>query len=252
MTAKRFAATVSYDGSDFAGSQLQPVARTVQRELENACERLFGVPTRMALAGRTDTGVHAVGQVASFIAETRLDDATIGRALNAHLPEDVSVRDVREVPMDFDPRRWARRRRYRYTIVNSRSRLPLWRRTAWHVEPRLELAPMHCLAEALVGRRDFISCSGPLEPGRSSERTVFEAWWSNHGCFLQFDIEADAFLPHMVRRLVGAFVRVGTGSVTTEEIVGLLEQARVATIGPMAPPQGLSLDRVTYDEGYLP
>jgi tRNA pseudouridine38-40 synthase len=252
VTAKRFAATVSYDGTDFAGSQLQPGVRTVQRELEKACERLVGASTRIALAGRTDSGVHAVGQVAAFTAETRLEGATIGRALNAHLPEDVSVRDVHEVPSDFDPRRWARRRRYRYTIVNSRSRLPLWRRNAWHVEPNLDLAPMHRLAEALVGRRDFISCSGPLEPGRSSERTVFEAWWSTNGCLLQFDIEADAFLPHMVRRLVGAFVRVGTGSATTEEIAGLLDLARVATVGPMAPPQGLSLDRVTYDEGYLP
>lgn len=252
MTAKRFAATVSYDGTDFAGSQLQPGVRTVQRELESACGRLFGEATRVAMAGRTDAGVHAVGQVGAFTAATRLDAPTIGRALNAHLPEDVSVRDVREVPPDFDPRRWARRRRYRYTIVNSRSRLPLWRRTAWHVEPQLDLSAMQSLAEALVGRRDFIACSGPLEPGRSSERTVFEACWSDQGCLLRFDIEADAFLPNMVRRLVGALVRVGTGSATKGEIAGLLEQARVASIGPVAPPQGLSLDRVTYDEGYLP
>lgn len=252
MTAKRFAATVSYDGAEFAGSQLQPGVRTVQQQLESACERLFGSHTRVAMAGRTDTGVHAAGQVAAFDAATRLDPATIGRALNAHLPEDVSVRDVAEVPVDFDPRRAARRRRYRYTIINSRSRLPLWRRTAWHVESPLDIPAMHRLAQALVGRRDFIACSGPLEPGRSSERTVFDAGWHSHGCAVQFDIEADAFLPRMVRRIVGASVRVGTGSATTEEIAGLLAMARVATIGPAAPPQGLCLSKVTYDEGYLP
>jgi tRNA pseudouridine38-40 synthase len=252
VTAKRFAATVSYDGTDFAGSQLQPNARTVQRELELACERLFGAHKRVALAGRTDSGVHATGQVAAFTANTRLDAATTGRALNAHLPEDVSVRDVREVPPDFDPRRWARRRRYRYTIVNSRSRLPLWRRTAWHVEAPLDVAAMQAMADALVGRRDFIACSGPLEQGRSPERTVFEARWCSDGCATYFDIEADAFLPHMVRRITGASVRVGLGSATKEEIAGLLDEAQMGTIGPTAPAKGLCLERVTYDEGYRP
>lgn len=251
VTAKRFAATVSYDGGAFAGSQLQANARTVQAELEAAAERLFGAPGRVAMAGRTDSGVHAVGQVAAVSAETRHDAATVGRALNAHLPGDVSVRDVREVPLDFDPRRWARRRRYRYTVLNSRVRLPLWRRTAWHVERPLDVPAMQALADGLVGRADFIACSGPLEPGRSSERTVFEAGWRQEGCLLCFEIEADAFLPHMVRRLVGASVSVGRGSSTMEDIISLLRQAKMGTIGPTAPANGLCLQHVTYDKGYL-
>lgn len=252
VDAKRFAATVSYDGGGFSGSQLQPNARTVQQELESAVEGLFGTRYRVAMAGRTDSGVHAVGQVAAFDALTRLDQATVGRALNALLPEDVSVRDVREVPSDFDPRRWARRRRYGYTVLNSRVRLPLWRRVAWHVEASLDIAAMQRLAEALLGRQDFLACSGPLEPGRSSERTVIEAGWRQEGCLLVFDIEADAFLPHMVRRIVGASVSVGRGSATVEEITGLLRRKAVGTIGPTAPAHGLCLEHVIYDEGYLP
>ena len=110
---------------------------------------------------------------------------------------------------------------------------------------------MQSLADALVGRKDFIACSGPLEPGRSSERTVFEARWRQQGCLLLFDIEADAFLPHMVRRLAGAAVSVGRKSATMEEVTGFLRQATMGTIGPTAPAQGLCLEHVTYDEGYL-
>lgn len=252
MTAKRFAGTVSYDGTDFAGSQLQARDRTVQGELEDAASRLFGVKTRVAMAGRTDAGVHAVGQVAAMTAETRHDGETIARALNATLPMDVSIRDVREVPRDFDPRRWARRRRYRYTVLHNRVRMPLLHRTSWLVEQQLDVPEMQRLADALVGRKDFLAASGPLEEGRSSERTVFAAEWSSHGCTLHFEIEADAFLPNMVRRLVGASVLVGRASATVEEITGLLREARVATIGPVAPAKGLCLESVTYHEGYQP
>ena len=250
MTAKRFAATVSYDGQAFVGSQSQPNGRTVQAELELAAQALFGVPVRIALAGRTDSGVHAVGQVAAFTVETRLDATTVGRALNAHLPEDVAVRHLREVPGDFDPRRWARKRHYRYTIWNGEARAPLLRHRAWHVEGNLDVHAMDEGARTLHGRRDFIACSGPLEEGRTSVRTVFNAGWRREGCTLLFDIEADAFLPQMVRRLAGALVRIGRGTLKVEEFVRLLEQADAGTIGPTAPAHGLCLQRVEYDEGY--
>lgn len=250
MSAKRFAATVSYDGTAFVGSQVQPNGRTVQAELETAAQALFGAPVRVALAGRTDSGVHARGQVAALSVETRLDAATVGRALNAHLPEDVAVRHVCEVPPDFDPRRWARRRWYRYTVWNGEARNPLLRTQAWWVEGNLDLEAMQAAAEALHGRRDFLACSGPLEAGRTSVRTVFNAGWRRDGCAVLFDIEADAFLPQMVRRIVGAHVRIGRGSLEVEEFVHLLEQAKTGTIGPTAPAPGLCLQRVEYDEGY--
>lgn len=250
MTATRFAATVSYDGAAFSGSQRQANARTVQLELETAARALFGEPTRVAMAGRTDAGVHAIGQVAAFTAETRLDAATVGRALNAHLPDDVAVRDTRAVPGAFDPRRWARRRWYRYTLFDGEARAPLLRRTAWCVQGRLDVEAVTAATNALPGRRDFAACSGPLGPGRTSIRTVFSAGWRREGCVVHFDIEADAFLPQMVRRLTGALVRTGRGSLELEEFVRLLEAADPGSIGPVAPPHGLCLQRVWYDEGY--
>lgn len=250
MSATRFAATVSYDGTAFAGSQVQPNARTVQQELETAVEVLFGSPARVEMAGRTDSGVHAIGQVAAFTAETRHGAETVRRALNANLPEDVAVRAVREVPADFDPRRWARRRWYRYTIANGEAREPLSRRTAWYIEGDLELQAMQEAAAALAGKRDFSPFSGLLEPGRTSVRTVFTAGWSCEGSTLLFDIEADAFLPQMVRRIVGSLIRVGRKAASVEEIVRLLEQAEPGSMAHVAPAHGLCLQRVWYDEGY--
>jgi tRNA pseudouridine38-40 synthase len=224
----------------------------VQQELEAAAQKLFGAECRIALAGRTDAGTHARGQVAAVTAATRLDEATIGRALNAHLPEDVAVRDVRRVDAGFDPRRWGRRRAYRYTITTAPTRQPLMRRQAWHVPGRLDFEVMQQAADALPGRRDFRACSGPVEPGRTTIRTVFQAGWRSEGCTVLFDIEADAFLPQMVRRLVGAQVRIGQGSATVEEFTRQLREAEFASIGPTAPAHGLCLERVWYDEGYSP
>lgn len=250
MSATRFAATVSYDGTAFAGSQIQPNARTVQRELETAVAVLFGSPVRVELAGRTDSGVHAIGQVAAFSAETRHVAATVRKALNANLPEDVAVRAVREVPGGFDPRRWARRRWYRYTIANGEAREPLTRRNAWYIEGDLDIQAMEAGAKALAGKRDFSAFSGPLEPERTAVRTVFSAGWSCESSALLFDIEADAFLPQMVRRIVGGLIRAGRGAATVEEIVRLLEQAEPGSMAYVAPAHGLCLQRVWYDEGY--
>jgi len=242
---------VSYDGTAFVGSQRQASGRTVQEELETAVAALFGGPARVEMAGRTDSGVHAIGQVAAFSAETRLKAHTVGRALNAHLPEDVAVRDVRDVAEGFDPRRWARRRWYRYTIWHHEARAPLLRQTAWHVKGNLDVTAMQEAAAALAGTQDFIACSGQLEDGRTSVRTVFKAGWRREGDALLFDIEADAFLPQMVRRLTGALVRVGRGTLEVEEFVRLLRQARQGSIGPTAPALGLCLQRVWYDEEYV-
>lgn len=248
--APRFAATVSYDGQDFAGSQRQPRVRTVQGELETAAEALFGSPTRVDLAGRTDAGVHALGQVAAFSAPTALEPSTVERALNAHLPADVAIRDVREAPLAFDPRRWARRRWYRYSLLTAVSRLPLQRRTAWRMGPRFDLGAMKEAAKALVGRRDFRACAGPLEDGRSAVRTIAEARFSQQDRILAFDIEGDAFLPQMVRRIVGGLVRVGRGAISSKDFEGAVAAAEPASVGPPAPPHGLCLQRVWYDEGY--
>jgi tRNA pseudouridine38-40 synthase len=252
VAVTRFAATVSYDGTDFVGSQRQPNGRTVQEQLERAVAAVFGAPAPVAMAGRTDSGVHAIGQVAAFTVDTRLDPTTAGRALNANLADDLAVRDVRAVDPGFDPRRWARKRWYRYTVWNGEVRSPLCRRTTWHVAGDLDVDAMDRAASSLEGRRDFLACSGPLDEGRTSVRTVFSSRWQASGPAITFDITADAFLPQMVRRLTGALIRVGRGTLNQEEFVRLLAEARLATIGPAAPPQGLCLQQVDYDEGYTP
>jgi tRNA pseudouridine38-40 synthase len=251
MATVRFAATVSYDGAKFSGSQRQPNGRTVQEVLEEAAAALFGVPTRVDLAGRTDAGVHARGQVAALTAETRLDATTVERALNAHLPADVAVREARAVPVGFDPRRWARSRWYRYTVWNDRVRAPLLRRSAWHVASPLSVDAMQAAAGALVGTHDFQSCTAPLEPGKTSVRTVSRAGWTREGAALLFDIEADAFLQQMVRRIVGGLVETGRGAHSPGEFARLLGRAQAGSIGPTAPPHGLCLERVDYHEGYV-
>ncbi|MGD9934305.1 MAG: tRNA pseudouridine(38-40) synthase TruA [Dehalococcoidia bacterium] len=248
----RFAATVSYDGEAFVGSQRQSNGRTVQGEIERALETIAGQFVRVDMAGRTDSGVHAIGQVAAFTAETRLDATTMGRALNARLPVDVAVRDVRPVAEDFDPRRRARRRSYRYTIWNASGRAPLLRRTAWHFGGNLDVSAMQQAARALEGQQDFMSCSSPLEPGRTSVRTVFRTAWYREGDTLRFDIEANAFLPQMVRRITGALVSVGRGAISVEEFAATLARAVPGSMGPTAPAHGLCLMNVYYDEGYSP
>lgn len=248
----RFAATVSYDGEAFVGSQRQSNGRTVQGEIERALETIAGQFARSELAGRTDSGVHAVGQVAAFTVDTRLDATTLGRALNAHLPVDVAVRNVESVAEDFDPRRWARKRSYRYTIWNAPGRAPLLRRTAWHFGGNLDVLAMQQAALALDGEQDFIACSGPLEPGRTSVRTVFRSGLYHEGDTLQFEIEANAFLPQMVRRLTGALVSVGRGALPVEEFAATLRRAVPGSMGPTAPAHGLCLINVYYDEGYSP
>ncbi len=251
MTARRFAARVSYHGARFAGSQRQANAITVQQELESAAEQLFGVPIRVSMAGRTDSGVHAIGQVAAFSAETRHNAETVARALNARLPEDVAVSLVEEVVMDFHPRYWARKRSYRYTVLQGEARDPMLRDRAWHVRDPLDVTAMNRAAAALIGTRDFKACAGPLEPGRNPVRAVSEAHWSTQGRLLLFDIAAESFLPQMVRRVVGGLTRIGKGAQSIETFVRLLEEAESGSIGPTAPAHGLSLQDVTYEEGYL-
>lgn len=190
--------------------------------------------------------------MAAFTAKTRLEAATIGHALNALLPQDVAVRAVRQVPPEFDPRRWARRRQYRYTIATGEARDPLARRYAWYLEGTLDLPAMQHLAPAFTGRRNYSAFAGKLEPGRSPLRTVFTTGVHRTGERLHIEIEADAFLPQMVRRIVAALVRVGRHATTEEEIVSLLEQARPGAFTHLAPAHGLCLERVWYDEGYTP
>ena len=209
---RKLALLVEYEGTAFGGSQFQKNAPTVQGTLERALGSLTGEPIRVAMAGRTDAGVHARGQVASFVTRSRHSAATVVRAANALLPEAVSIRAAREVPLDFDPRRQATSRRYRYMLDTSPQRPALMRRVVWHVKAELDMTVMAEAARSLVGSHDFAAFTAPSEAKRSvTIRKVRSAGWSCRGELAVFEIEANAFLQHMVRRIVGTVVEVGRG-----------------------------------------
>jgi len=244
--ARRFALLLEYDGGRYAGSQLQANALTVQAVLEDAIEKATEERSRAAFAGRTDAGVHARGQVASFVSRTRLDAETLCRALNAWLPADVVVRAVVEAPVDFDVRRHAWRRHYRYVIDNAAVRPALERERVWHVATPLDAEAMARAARSVLGRRDFAAFAGPLEragAGTVRELLCFDV--RREGNAIVCDLVADAFLPHQVRRMVGALVEVGAGRRSVEEYAALLA-GPPASAGPAAPAQGLYLIRVEY------
>jgi tRNA pseudouridine38-40 synthase len=245
---RRIALLLEYDGSRYAGSQWQANAVTIQGVLEKAIEETTGEGSRVAFAGRTDAGVHALGQVASFLTPSHHSADVFERALNARLPEDVAVKGVAEVDVTFDVRRQARRRQYRYLIDNGRVRPALDRQRAWHVATPLDVATMACAARLLVGRHDFAAFASRLEdPKASTVRELFGFDVCKAGLRLQLDVVANAFLPHQVRRMAGALVEVGKGKLSVEAYAGLLE-GEPASARPAAAAQGLYLVRVEYDE----
>jgi len=244
---RRIALVIEYEGTAYAGSQYQKNARTVQGELEKALRRLTRKAIRVALAGRTDAGVHAKGQVAAFLTTVPYELAVFRRALNSYLPQDVAVRAVQEVALGFDVRRHARRRWYRYRIYNGNARRPLFRSQSWHVPEPLDVEAMREAAQELVGRRDFAPLAAPVS-GRSTVRTVHAVELRRQRCWVVFDIEGDAFLPQQVRRTVGALVRVGQGKETVEGFRRLLASGRPGAASFAAPAAGLCLMAVRYED----
>ena len=237
----RYRARCEYDGTDFAGFQLQRNARTVQGELEAALARLNGgIRQPVDGAGRTDAGVHAEGQVIAFSYDGRLGVAELGRALDALLPPDVSIRDVRRTTSRFHPRYAARYREYRYTVWNG-PRSPLRERTALGVRVPLDTAAMARAGLVLQGRHDF-SAFGAAD--RNPVRTVHSVRVRRSGSLVTIDVRADAFLRGMVRRIAAILLEVGRGKMDEDGVRAALAARVPALDGAAAPPHGLSLRRV--------
>jgi tRNA pseudouridine38-40 synthase len=237
----RYRARVEYDGTDFSGFQAQPGTRTVQGELEAALAPLSGGSrVRVDAAGRTDTGVHAAGQVIAFTYRGSLGVAELGRALDALLPEDVAVRDLRRVPAGFHPRYAARYREYRYTVWNG-PRSPLRERLALGVRTPLDTAAMARAGSALEGRHDF-SAFGAAD--RQPVRTLHRVRVRRDGPLVTIDVRGDAFLRHMVRRIAAALLLVGRGEVEESAVAAALASRTPAFNGAVAPAKGLCLRRV--------
>jgi tRNA pseudouridine38-40 synthase len=245
MEPQAFWAKVEYDGTDFFGFQVQATRRTVQGEIERALERVTGIKARIVAAGRTDRGVHAEGQIIGFSVPWRHEMVDLQRALNAVLASDVLIRELGLAPEGFHPRYGARRRAYRYSILNRPWRSPLKRRTTWQVARELDVGWMAEASGCLLGRQDFATFGKPPQ-GHNTVRTVYKAEWTAAGARLTFDIEADAFLYRMVRSIVGALVQVGWHEISPDEFKGFLEARDRSLVKLVAPAQGLCLMRVDY------
>ncbi len=221
----------------------------MQGSLERALSSLTGESIRVALAGRTDAGVHALGQVASFLTGSRHSPETVVRAVNALLPPDIAVRAAAETPQAFDPRRHAVGRWYRYTLCVGGARPALARQFEWHLPP-LDTAAMRDAAAVLPGRHDFAAFTQPSEARRRrTEREVSRSALSGNGRRLRFDVEANAFLRQMVRRIAAALVEVGQGKQSPAGFEALLREAEPGSAARVAPARGLCLVRVRYENG---
>lgn len=258
MKARAYAATLAYDGGAYAGFQRQAGAPTIQAMLEQALASLGAAPATVRAAGRTDRGVHARGQVIAFSLPWRHDEAALLRALNANLPRDIALQSLwRAREGRFHPRFDARARRYQYRLLLAHERQPLRERYAWRLRPPLDERAMQDAARLLIGEHDFASFGAPPQ-GENTVRAVFASEWRRAAraedapAEWAYRVEANAFLRHMVRRMVGALVAVGRGQRSLAHIAEALRVARRGFITQLAPPQGLTLEAVRYDEGWLP
>ena len=244
---KRLALIVEYEGTNYHGFQYQANAPSIQGQLELSITRLTWESPRVTGAGRTDAGVHAKGQVVAFDTESTLPPETFLRALNYYLPDDIAVKEAYLVDNDFDPRRMARSRRYRYTINCGPTPSPLKRLTSYHLGEALDFGLMQRAAKSFVGRHDFARFAGPLEkPEASTIRQVLEALIARDGDVLDFEVEAQAFLPRQVRRMAGALVQVGRSAITADDLKSMIDLKQENLTAPALPPLGLCLLEVTY------
>ena len=248
MYLQKIAALLEYDGTGFVGYQLQASGRTVQGEVESAIVRLSGIRTRVNAASRTDTGVHAVGQVISFWIGEQYSPGVVVRGLNHFLAADVAVKGACVIDGDFDVRRQAIERRYRYSITHGAARSPIRERCCLRVREELDVVRMRAAARTLQGVHDFAAFATSLEDGESTVRMVQEARVCELSDGIEISITANAFVRHQVRNTVGQLLSVGLGSCTVDEFRELVSRPGTVKAGPAAPARGLCLMEVRYEQ----
>jgi tRNA pseudouridine38-40 synthase len=244
---KRYAGLVEYDGADFAGWAAQPELRTVEGVLSQALQTVLRQPVRLSVAGRTDAGVHASGQVVSFGANTDLRPALISYKTTAVLPKDVALRRCVHVRDDFDARRDARSRTYEYMVINDEIRSPLKRHRAAYAPRRLDLNVLRSAGELVQGTHDFRAFTPSRGYHVRFERDVRSSHWTRNDDLLTYRISADSFLYGMVRTLVGTMLEVASGKRGLPEFGRLLSGGERSEAGPAVPSRGLTLIGVGYD-----
>ncbi|HUR23332.1 MAG TPA: tRNA pseudouridine(38-40) synthase TruA [Acidimicrobiales bacterium] len=243
--------TVAYDGTGFSGFSENLNVKTVGGELKAALATVLRHPVNLIVAGRTDAGVHAWGNVVSFDAENDIDLASLQRHLNSMLGPAIVIREAEVAPEGFNARRWAVARRYRYTVLNRPVPDPFLATTTWHVEAPLDLATLRLACDPIIGEHDFSSfCRVPKRvPDASLVRLVYDARWLDLGDGrLRFDIDASSFCQQMVRSLVGTMVPMGLGRERAGQMAGILRARTRSVANRIAPARGLCLWEVVYPE----
>lgn len=249
---RRIKLTVAYDGTAYAGWQVQPNGTTVQSVMEGALGRILQEPVRLRAAGRTDAGVHAREQTVDFSDSGRRDLETIVRGGNALLPADIRILSATEVPLAFDARRHAAEKEYRYFLYLSPVPSPFFARYAWHLPAALDLAALERGLAPLVGEHDFTSFRGQGCTAKSPVRTIVRAGVRRYEApdLVSIDLSGSGFLRHMVRNIVGTVVDAGKGKHPAERVGEILRARDRSDAGINAPPHGLFLWRVTYGGRY--
>ena len=238
--------TVEYDGTNYHGWQIQANGESIQAVLEGAVSTFVGRPTRVLGSGRTDAGVHALGQIVNFRCDKEFTPHRIRRALNALTPDDISIKEVEVVSDSFDARRDARSRVYQYHILNRPVASPFHRNRAWHLHQPLDLGAMRAAIDCLLGEHDFTSFRAAGCDAAHPIRKIYRVGLEERGELLVFMIEATAFLRHMVRNIVGTLIEVGYGERSVQSFRSLLEARDRTQAGETAPAYGLYLVEVKY------
>jgi tRNA pseudouridine38-40 synthase len=247
----RFRATLAYDGTAYQGFQRQLAdVPTVQGTVEQAIQKITSQAVGVTAAGRTDSGVHASGQVIAFDVEWTRPINALLQGINAVLPPDIALQDLQQ-QAGFHPRYDALSRQYVYTIVQSPQRQPLWARWAWYIRQPLNVEVMNVVAASFIGQHDFAAFGHPPQ-GTNTVRNVFISEWKSvlhpFGVQYVYKVRATAFLHHMVRRMVGLMADVGRGWLTVDASATIVANRDIAQVKTIAPPQGLVLDSVQYQE----
>ncbi len=238
--------TVEYDGTNYCGWQIQTNGESIQGVLERAISTFFGTPIRIIGSGRTDAGVHAIGQAANFFVDKECDLFRISRGLNALTPVDITVKAVEIVPDSFDARRDGRSRVYEYRILNRATPSPFCLNRAWHIHEALDVRAMRAAIACLLGEHDFSAFRAAGCEAAHPIRKVYHTSLEPRGELLVYTIEATAFLRHMVRNIVGTLAEVGRSLRPPQSFSELLEARDRTKAGPTAPPHGLYLVEVKY------
>lgn len=238
---------IEYDGTNYLGWQIQPKGETIQGVIEDKLKRITGEDVHLIGSGRTDSGVHALSQVANFKTNSQIDISSLQRALNSLLPKDIVIKKVEEVDLNFNARKDAKSKVYEYRILNQEIPSVFLRAYAWHVPYKLNWSEIKKATKTIIGEHDFSSFRSSGSNVKNNVRKILKAEWNKtQDGLILFEVEANGFLKQMVRSIVGTLIEVGRGKIDAQEFKNILESKDRRKAGPTAPAYGLFLKEVKY------